>query len=86
MALCFLRGERLFPAPIGMTTAVVGANTYLFVSGDNKVGVFEIGSDGSLVNRDTVVDDAILQSAPRNVATGVVSGTRRIFSLLVVKG
>ena len=49
--------------PSAVTTAQVGSNTYLFVTGqiDNGVSVFQVSSDGSLVNVYNITDNATLQ-------------------------
>jgi 6-phosphogluconolactonase (cycloisomerase 2 family) len=69
----------------GVTTAVVGGTTYLFVAGfgdfgDSGVSVFSVAADGALTNVDNVSDDAILElDGAFDVATAVVGGTAYLF-------
>ena len=67
---------------IGVTTAVVGGTTYLFVTGqsDDGVSVFSVAADGTLTNVDNVSDDATLELAGAlDVTTAVVGGTTYLF-------
>ncbi len=67
---------------IGLSTAVVGGNTYLFVAGrnDDGVSVFSITSDGTLTSVDDVSDDADLElDGAFAVSTAVVGGSTYLF-------
>jgi 6-phosphogluconolactonase (cycloisomerase 2 family) len=71
-----LRGAR------GVTTAVVGGTTYLFVTGfnDSGVGVFAVAADGTLSSVDNVTDDAALELfGAAHATTAVVGGTTHLF-------
>ena len=48
---------------VGLSTAVLGGTTYLFVAGadDDGLSVFAIGADGALTNVANVTDDTTLQ-------------------------
>ena len=66
----------------GVTTAVVGGTTYLFVTGssDDGVSVFSVAADGTLTNVDNVTDDATLElDGASGVTTAVVGGTTYLF-------
>jgi 6-phosphogluconolactonase (cycloisomerase 2 family) len=68
----------------GVTTAVVGDTTYLFVTGefDNGVSVFAVTADGTLANVDTVDDSeaaALLLRRAAGVTTAVVGGSTYLF-------
>jgi 6-phosphogluconolactonase (cycloisomerase 2 family) len=66
----------------GVTTAVVGGVTYLFVTGfsDDGVSVFSVAGDGTLTNVDNVADGGSLQlDGARGVTTAVVAGTTYLF-------
>ena len=67
---------------VGVTTAVVGGTTYLFVTGetDSGVSVFSVAADGTLTNVDNVTDDATLElGGAHGVTTAVVGGTTYLF-------
>jgi len=67
---------------LGITTAVVGGVTYLFVTGagDSGVSVFSVAADGTLTNVDNVTDDATLElSGATDVTTAVVGGITYLF-------
>ena len=69
-------------SPLGVTTAVVGGTTYLFVTGgnDDGVSVFSVAADGTLTNVDNVSDDATLElDGAVGVTTAVVGGTTYLF-------
>jgi len=66
----------------GVTTAAIGATTYLFVTGidDDGVSVFSVAADGSLTNVDNVTDDATLElDFTEAVTTALVGGTTYLF-------
>jgi hypothetical protein len=66
----------------GVTTAIVGGTTYLFVTGefDSGVSVFSVAVDGTLTNVDNVTDDATLHlGGAAGVTTAVVSGNTYLF-------
>jgi 6-phosphogluconolactonase (cycloisomerase 2 family) len=66
----------------GVTTAVVGGNTYLFVTGaeDDGVSVFRVAPNGTLANVFNVVDDATLAlERPMGATTAVVGGVTYLF-------
>ena len=68
--------------PQGMTTAVVGGTTYLFVTGyhDDGVGVFSVAANGDLINVFNVQDAGLLElDGPVDVITAVVGGTTYLF-------
>jgi hypothetical protein len=68
--------------PGGVTTAVVGGTTYLFVTGfnDSGVGVFAVAADGTLSSVDNVTDDAALELfGAAHATTAVVGGTTHLF-------
>ena len=68
--------------PGGVTTAAIGAATYLFVTGanDDGVSVFSVAADGALTNVDNVADDAtlVLDDAFA-VTTAAIGGTTYLF-------
>jgi 6-phosphogluconolactonase (cycloisomerase 2 family) len=67
---------------IGATAALIGGNTFLFVTGlfDDGMSVFSVAADGTLTNVDNVPDDATLElDAPRTVTTAVVGGNTYVF-------
>src|SRR2546423_698144 len=62
----------------GLTTAVVGGTTYLFVAGENDDGisVFSVAANGTLTNVFNVTDDATLKlNGAYDLTTGVYGGT-----------
>ncbi len=66
----------------GLSTAVVGGTTYLFVCGDtdNGASVFSVASDGTLISADDVSDDTDLKlDGARGLSTAVVEGTTYLF-------
>ncbi len=66
----------------GVTTAIVGGNTYVFVAGslDDGVSVFRAAPDGSLVSVFNVTDAGALElDGAESVATAVVGGTTYLF-------
>ena len=66
----------------GLTTAVVGASTYLFAAGgvDNGFSVLRIGADGSLTEVNSVTDAGAMNLAgASDVATAVVGGVTYLF-------
>ena len=65
-----------------MTTAVVGGNTYLFVTGyhDDGVGVYSVAANGHLTNVFNVQDVGPLElDGPVDAITAVVGGTTYLF-------
>ena len=65
-----------------LTTAVVGAKTFLFVSADDESGVsvFEIQAGGILNNVENVKDDATLKiGGASSVSTANIAGTTYLF-------
>ncbi len=65
-----------------VTTATIGATTYLFVAGlsDDGVSVFSIADDGTLTNVHNEPDDATLAlNAPRSVTTATIGGAPYLF-------
>ncbi len=67
---------------IGLSTAVVGGNTYLFVAGDTDdgVSVFSVASDGTLTSVDDVSDNAALElDGAFGLSTAVVGGSTYLF-------
>ena len=69
--------DLLLDGAISLTTAQIGSNTYLFVSGNNDSGVsvFEVSSDGSLVNIYNVEDNAELELAGADFLTTAQIGS-----------
>ena len=68
----------------GVTTAVVGGTTYLFVAGniDNGVSVFAVAADGTLTNVDNVDDSddpALELEGAFGVTTTVIGGITYLF-------
>jgi ketosteroid isomerase-like protein len=66
----------------GVTTAVVGGTTYLFVTGfaDDGMSVFSVAADGTLTNVANVSDDATLELARAiGVTTAVIGGITHLF-------
>jgi len=66
----------------GLTSAVVGASTYLFAAGsvDNGVSVLRIGADGALTEVGSVTDGGAMNLAgASDVATAVVGGVTYLF-------
>jgi hypothetical protein len=66
----------------GLTTAVIGGNTFLFAAGgvDDGVSVFQVGSNGSLTHTGSVTDNGTLRlDGASDVATAVVSGVTYLF-------
>ena len=66
----------------GLTTAVVGGTTYLFVAGDDDdgVSVFSVASNGNLTNIDNVRDNSTLElSGAYGATTAVVNGVTYLF-------
>ena len=75
-------GDLLLNGAAGVTTAVVGSTTYLFVTGinDDGVSVFSVANDGTLASVHNVTDDATLQlNGARGVGTAVVGTTTYLF-------
>jgi 6-phosphogluconolactonase (cycloisomerase 2 family) len=71
----------------GVTTAMVGGTTYLFVAGrtDDGVSVFRVFADGMLGSSDTVGDDATLElDDASDVTTALVGGITYLFVTGVV--
>ena len=69
-------------AAISVTTASVGAETYLFVAGwtDDGVSVFRVQSDGILINVENVSDEGSLElDGARSVTTASVGGETYLF-------
>ncbi len=65
-----------------VTTAVIGNNTYLFVTGfsDDGVSVFSVAADGTLTNVDNVFDDGTLQlDGAWDATTAVIGGFTYLF-------
>jgi 6-phosphogluconolactonase (cycloisomerase 2 family) len=61
----------------GVTTAVIGGVTYLFVTGqvDDGVSVFSVAADGALTNVENVTDDATLElDGALGATTAVIGG------------
>ncbi len=66
----------------GLSTAIIGGTTYLFVSGydDDGVSVFSVAADGTLTSVDDVSDNATLElDGVYSVSTAVVEGTTYLF-------
>jgi diphthamide synthase (EF-2-diphthine--ammonia ligase)/6-phosphogluconolactonase (cycloisomerase 2 family) len=66
----------------GLTTAVVGGNTFLFTAGgvDDGVSVFVVAANGGLTHTSSVGDDATLKlDGASDVATAVVGGVTYLF-------
>jgi 6-phosphogluconolactonase (cycloisomerase 2 family) len=66
----------------GVTTAVVGGTTYLFVAGtvDNGVSVFSVAANGTLTNVFNVNDDATLKLAGAyDLTTATYGGTTYLY-------
>jgi 6-phosphogluconolactonase (cycloisomerase 2 family) len=61
---------------VGVTTAVVGGTTYLFVAGigDDGVSVFSVAADGTLTNADNVTDGGPRQLNGAFAVTATVVG------------
>ena len=71
----------------GVTTAVVGGVTYLFVTGinDDGVSVFSVAANGTLTNVDNVTDGGTLAlNGAFGATTAVVGGTTYLFVTSVV--
>ena len=72
----------LLNSPIGLTTAVIGGATYLFVTTnfDNSLTVFSVAADGTLTNVTTVSDNATLElNSAGDPTTAVVDGITYLF-------
>jgi hypothetical protein len=66
----------------GLTTAVIGGNTFLFAAGgvDDGVSVFQVGAGGGLTHTSSVTDNATLKlDGASDVATAVVGGVTYLF-------
>ncbi|URK89214.1 hypothetical protein LP421_30100 (plasmid) [Rhizobium sp. RCAM05350] len=66
----------------GLTTAVIGGNTYLFATGgiDDGLSVFLVAANGSLTHTSSVTDDATLKlDGASDVATALVGGVTYVF-------
>jgi 6-phosphogluconolactonase (cycloisomerase 2 family) len=75
-------GQLELDGPAGVTTAVVGGTTYLFVAGNNDdgVSVFSVGAGATLTNVDNVSDGGELElDGAAGVTTAVVGGTTYLF-------
>ena len=75
-------GSLELAAAISVTTALVGAETYLFVAGwtDDGVSVFRVQSDGILINVHNVSDEGSLElDGARSVTTASVGGETYLF-------
>src|SRR5438045_9677655 len=67
----------------GVTTAVVGGTTYLFVAGqtDDGISVFSVASNGTLTNAFNVTDAGALElDGAYRLTTAVVGGTTYLFA------
>ena len=67
----------------GLTTAQIGSNTYLFVAGQNDdgVSVFQVSSDGSLVNVDNIDDTGDLElDGASSVSTAKIGNSTYLFT------
>ena len=72
----------LLNSPIGLTTAVIGGVTYLFVTTnfDNSITVFSVAANGTLTNVTTLSDNATLElNSAGNPTTAVVDGVTYLF-------
>ena len=75
-------GTSRIQGPQGLATAVVGGNTYLFVTGyhDDGVSVYSVAADGHLTNVFNVQDGGALElDGPVDAITAVVGGTTYLF-------
>ena len=65
-----------------MTTAVIGATTYLFVVSrqDWAIAVFEVAADGALTHVTNINDPAAELDGALGVTTAMVGGTRYLFA------
>ncbi|MBP1857871.1 beta strand repeat-containing protein [Rhizobium herbae] len=67
----------------GLTTAVIGGNTFLFAAGgvDDGLSVFQVAANGSLTHTSSVTDDATLKlDGASDIATAVVGGVTYVFA------
>uniref|UniRef100_B0SX69 Hemolysin-type calcium-binding region n=1 Tax=Caulobacter sp. (strain K31) TaxID=366602 RepID=B0SX69_CAUSK len=67
----------------GLTTAVIGGNTFLFAAGgvDDGVSVFQVGSNGGLTHTSSITDNGTLKlDGASDVATAVVGGVTYLFA------
>src|SRR4051812_4400274 len=70
--------------PFGATTATVGGNSYLFVTGQNDDGisVFSVTATGTLTNVYNITettDPSLELDSPRGLATATIGGTTYLF-------
>src|SRR5437763_1139589 len=76
-------GTLKLAAAVGVTTALSGGNTYLFVAGntDSGVSVFSVAANGALTNVANIADTATLELAGTGgIATATVSNTAYVFA------
>ncbi len=67
----------------GLTTAVIGGNTFLFAAGgvDDGLSVFQVAANGTLTHASSVTDNGTLKlDGASDVTTAVVSGVTYVFA------
>src|SRR5256714_10312364 len=75
-------GTLKLAAAVGVTTALSGGNTYLFVAGetDSGVSVFSVAANGALTNVANVSDNGTLNlSGAQEATTAIVGGNTYLF-------
>ncbi|WP_068956305.1 cadherin-like domain-containing protein [Pararhizobium polonicum] len=67
----------------GLTTAVIGGNTFLFAAGgvDDGLSVFQVAANGTLTHTSSVTDNGTLKlDGASDVTTAVVGGVTYVFA------